>query len=344
MNKEIFNRERIESYFKEEGGVKDESYINEIFSNDLNKGELKELLSRQFDELPEYEDTEIRSTLDEILCRIHYDINTNYPASQPRFSDSVLKWFYRVAAVMLLPVLIFTGIHFYKESSHKNEAWVEIIAPAWSRVKIDLPDGSEGWLNSGSRIKYRGNFNKDRNVILTGEAFFDVVSDKRRPFTVSTNDITTKVLGTRFNIASYADDDFAEVVLEEGKLIFEDNQMGKTYTMKPGDLVRYNRDKKDFLVKEVQPQKYISWTEGKLVFRNDPLEEIAKRLGRWYNVEVEIKGKSFEDIRWRATFVDERLEEVLALMKRSLNVDYTIEDHSLQSDGTFLKRKVILTH
>jgi ferric-dicitrate binding protein FerR (iron transport regulator) len=235
------------------------------------------------------------------------------------------------------------GIRNQKETLLKKETWVEIKAPAWTRAQFSLPDGTTGWLNSNSSIKYSGNFNTDRQLSLDGEAFFDVFQDKKRPFIVHTPEINVTVLGTRFNVASYQDEKTAEVVLEEGSLVFNDNEMKESYTMKPNDLVTYNKARKQFSISVIQPQKYISWKDGKLVFRNDPLDVIARRLERWYNIDVELNVSSPEDIRWRATFVDDNLEEVLKMLKRSLHVDYKMEKRDLKSDETFTKTKVILS-
>jgi ferric-dicitrate binding protein FerR (iron transport regulator) len=230
----------------------------------------------------------------------------------------------------------------HKETYLKKETWVEIKAPAWTRAQFSLPDGTTGWLNSNSSVKYNGNFNADRQVALKGEAFFDVFKDKKRPFIVNTNEVTVKVLGTRFNIASYENEKNVEVVLEEGKLIFNNKGMNKSYTMSPNDLVIYDKTLKDYSTEVVQPHKYLSWTEGKLVFRNDPLDVIARRLERWYNIDVEVNVSLTEDLRLRATFIDEGLEEVLNLLKRSLPIDYKIENGNIQADGVYRKTKIII--
>jgi ferric-dicitrate binding protein FerR (iron transport regulator) len=206
-----------------------------------------------------------------------------------------------------------------------------------------LPDGTTGWLNGNSSVKYNGNFITNRQVTLTGEAFFDVFKDKRSPFRVSTNEINVEVLGTRFNIASYEDEENVEVVLEEGKLVFNSKEMNKSFTMSPNDLLIYDKSSGNISTEEVQPRKYLSWTEGKLVFRNDPLDVIARRLGRWYNVDVEVDGIFPNDLRLRATFIDEGLEEVLALLKRSLAVDCKIENGNINPDETYGRKKVIIT-
>ena len=132
-----------------------------------------------------------------------------------------------------------------RETHLKEEAWVEIKAPAWTRAQFSLPDGTTGWLNSNSSVKYNGNFIADRQITLSGEAYFDVFKDKKRPFKVKTNEVIVSVLGTRFNIASYENEKNVEVVLAEGKLVFNDAKMQKSYTMKPNDLVIYDKTLKD---------------------------------------------------------------------------------------------------
>lgn len=333
--------ERIDNYFKGEFTEKDTSYINDTFIDNNKAKELRNLLSRQFDRLLPDDDIE-KKNLDNILYRIHYEINTRLSERRVPTFDKVIKWTLRIAGVIILPLVILIGIRAFDESGLARQTSTEIKAPAWSRVEFTLPDGTTGWLNSNSSIKYNGNFNNDRIIALRGEAFFNVFEDKKRPFVVNTNEVNVTVLGTRFNIASYDNEKNIEVVLEEGKLVFNENDTKKSYTMSPNDLVIYDKTLKDFSTEVVQPQKYLSWTEGKLVFRNDPLDVIARRLERWYNIEVEVD-VSEEDLRWHATFNNEGPDDVLNFMKRSLNLDYRIEKPYLRPDGTYSKERVIIT-
>ena len=337
-----FDGERIESYFKGEFSEENATYIENIFCDDSKEDELNRLLHKQFYELLP-EDELNKKDLDQILYRIHYEINTSLSEQKILVIDKITKWVLRIVAVIILPLTIIIGIHTYKEYHLQKEAWVEIKAPAWTRAQFNLPDGTTGWLNSNSSIKYYGNFTSDRKIALKGEAFFDVFKDKKRPFIVSTPEINVKVLGTKFNIASYENEKTVEVVLEEGKLLLNEVGMNKSFTMKPNDLIVYNKVQKDFSTEVIQPQKYVSWKEGKLVFRNDPLNVVARRLERWYNIDIEVNVNSGEDIRWRATFLDENLTDVLNLMKRSLPVDYRIQPGYLQSDGSYTRSKVIIT-
>ena len=337
-----FDDEKLNRYFKGEYSDKDASYVDEVFCDNNKEKELKHLLLKQFYELlPEDEDD--KKNLDHILYKIHYDINTRLSSRKAWSFDNITKWSFRIAGVIMLPIVILIGIHMYTGTNLKKETWVEIKAPAWTRAQFSLPDGTTGWLNSNSSVKYNGNFNSDRQVSLTGEAFFNVFKDKKRPFIVNTPEINVKVLGTRFNIASYNNENNVEVVLEEGKLVFNDKEINKSYTMRPNDLVVYDKTQRDFSTKVVLPQKYLLWTEGKLEFRNDPLDVVARKLERWYNIDVEVNGSISHDQRLRATFVNESLEEVLYLLKRTLHIDYRIENGNLKPDETYSKKKVIIT-
>jgi ferric-dicitrate binding protein FerR (iron transport regulator) len=336
------NQEKIQRYFNGSYSAEDESYVKEVFGDKHIEKELNGVLSEQFNELLPEVDLDVNN-LDQILCRIHYEINTQLPDRNVWTLDNVIKWTLRIAGVLMLPLVIFIAINTFNRSYMIKEAWVEIKAPAWTKAQFSLPDGTTGWLNSNSSVKYNRNFTSDRIITLEGEAFFDVAEDKRRPFKVNTKDINVEVLGTRFNIASYENEKNIEVVLEEGKLLFNDTDRGKSLIMNPNELLVYDKNLLDFSTQVIQPQKYISWTEGKLVFRNDPIDEIAKRLERWYNIDVEVVGSSNEDLRLRATFINEGLEEVLDLLKRSLPIDYNIKNGELKPDEIYAKKKVIIT-
>jgi len=341
MEKSGFDGDRIDRFFKGEYSEQDSFYVDEVFCDNSKEMKLKHHLFKQFNEILREEELPEKD-LDQILYRIHYDINSRLSAKKGWSFDYGLKWAVRIASVVMLPIVIMFGIHMYRETNLKKETWVEIKAPAWTRAQFSLPDGTMGWLNSNSSVRYNGNFLNDRTVMLNGEAFFDVFKDETRRFKVNTYDIILTVLGTRFNIASYEEENNIEVVLEEGSLIFSNEAMTTNYTMNPNDLITYDRTIKDFTTEVVDPQKYLSWTEGKLVFRNDPLDVIARRLARWYNVDVEIEGNLNNDIRLRATFLDESLDEVLSLLKRSLKIEYKIENRDIDPEDTYNQKKVKL--
>ena len=341
MAKHSIESEKINRFIKGEYSEEDRLYLNEVFC-DRDKGkELEKHLRKQWYDLLSESDLK-EEQLDHVLYRIHYEVNTKMQKSNsviPRF----VKWFSRVAAIIVLPLLIYTGMHIYKSVNKGNSSWVEMKAPAWTRSQFSLPDGTQGWLNSNSSIKYSVDFTTDRDVTLNGEAFFDVKKNSKKPFKVNTGGITVKVLGTKFNIASYENEKSIEVVLEEGSLLFNNKEMNISYLMKPNDCIIYNKKLNDLTVNAVEPEAYYSWTLGKLVFRNDSLDAVAKRLERCYNIEVEVRGSTVNQPRLRATFVDENLEEVLKLLKLSLPITYKINPPQIKLDGTYSKTKVIIT-
>ena len=147
---------------------------------------------------------------------------------------------------------------------------------------------------------------------LSGEAYFDVRENKNKPFNVKAANVTISVLGTKFNVAAYSDDSNVDVVLESGKIKLYDINHQEFVEMDPNERVLYKKSQQKVLSKsKVDTKKYSSWKEGKLVFRNDPIEEVARRLGRWYNADIVVNQSANTNFRLRATFEDEEIEEVM---------------------------------
>ncbi len=336
-----FNEDRLRRFFEGNYTEEDKAWAGEIFCDKSAEAELKKYLRKHWYELFQEEEA-TEKNLEHILYQLHYEINTKQEIPGRRVSKFINS-FSRIAAILILPLLVYTGISLYRNSGKAADTWVEIKAPGWTRAHFSLPDSTSVWLNSNSSIKYRSSFIRNREVTLNGEAFFNVTENSKKPFKVLADEVMVTVLGTKFNIASYENEDDIEVVLEEGKLVFSDKSRQQSYVMKPNELIVYNKNSKDYSVETVQTQKYSSWLEGKLVFRNDPLDVIARRLERWYNVKVETRGEFKEDIRLRATFVDENIEEVLYFMKRSLPIDYIIQEGGVSEDSVYYKKKIIIT-
>lgn len=336
--------DRLTSYFNGNYSEEDLKYLKEIFCNQSKEEGLKHILKKRWFRVLE-EKFPKEKNLEHILYKIHYELNTSSIElkSKSAFRNFII-WTSRVAAILFLPLLIYTGLHFFTDAERGETTWVEIIAPSWTRVQFSLPDGSTGWLNSGSSVKYQSDFINNRKISLDGEAYFDVKTDPETPFEVSTDDIIVTATGTKFNIASYKNEKDVEVVLEEGRIEVKNQEMTKSFTMNPEELVVYDRTTGELSNEKVQSEKYLAWIEGKLIFRNDPIDIIALRLGRWYNVDIEIEGNNFTDVRLRATFIDENLEEVLYFLKRALPIDYRIIRGGIMSDDeTYTRKKILFT-
>lgn len=252
-----------------------------------------------------------------------------------------ILWWQRVAAIVLLPLGLLT---MYFLLDHRNVSdpvvWQEITAPYGTTSQIELPDGSTVWLNTGSRLRYPTAFqDKKRSVTLAGEGFFEVHSDKLHPFIVETNGMQITATGTKFNVEAYPSDSMAAVTLMEGKVDVRFENQTQT-ALKHNQRVTYNVQTKKYNLFNTEAQRWALWKEGKLVFRDESLEEVFKRIGRAYNVEIAVKDHSIANQTYRATFDGESLEEILRLLKLTAPLKYTRSGKIKLDDGSYTKEKI----
>lgn len=157
------------------------------------------------------------------------------------------------------------------------------------RSVIKLPDGTQVWLNSGSRLIYPVAFSGDvREVYLEGEAYFDVTHDKQHPFHVRANKMDIKVLGTEFFVSSNADGDSNYAVLVEGSIAFSTgNWLNKIERqLVPGQRINFNLKENKLLISEVKTAEFQSWKEGFVDVHSESLDLIIQRVAKYYNIEI----------------------------------------------------------
>lgn len=251
--------------------------------------------------------------------------------------------FRRIAAIFVIQLILTSLAYYYFQSKNKPSApaFAEIQCPLGARINFELPDGTTGYLNSGSSLGYSVDFSKYRNVKVAGEAYFDVFHDSKHPFIVQAENINVKVLGTKFNLISYQDDLTEEVILNEGSVEVLASDGKVLSKIEPNQMFVLEKDKKVYRIDEVDSEQYSSWTDGKLVFKNETMEKVAKRLGRWYNADIIIEDKELLQYTYRATFIDEELEEVLKLIALTAPIKYEEIKREITND-TYSKRKIIL--
>ncbi len=167
----------------------------------------------------------------------------------------------------------------------------EVIIPFCKKTSLVLGDGTKVWLNAGSRFAFPSKFEGEkREVYLDGEAYFEVVKNENQPFIVLTDNIDIQVLGTKFNVSSYHSDDFCETVLLEGSvnLCAKNKLFREKVLMVPNQKAVYsNADKKIVLKQEPDAAEFVAWVEGWYPFNNESLEQVIKKIGRYYNVSFE---------------------------------------------------------
>jgi len=256
----------------------------------------------------------------------------------------------RVAAILFIPLLISmlwltVGKNFKNEKP--NSIYNKVVAAFGTFSLIELPDGSKVWLNSGASLRYPDKFNNDNRVVfLVGEAYFEVQSDESKPFLVSTPYFTVKATGTKFNVRAEKNFRTPSVTLVEGKVAVR-----KPNSTKGSDLIAFLQPDQNLTydtlnghinIQTEDTYKHVAWKDGKLVFRNDNISEVARRISLQYNVDIEIKGSEIKEYRYRATFENEPLGELLRLLKISSPIDYTEIKPKALPDGTFSRRKIII--
>ncbi|WP_268225200.1 FecR family protein [Sinomicrobium oceani] len=203
----------------------------------------------------------------------------------------------------------------YHNTQHNATELVynELKVPYGKNFELVLADGSHIYLNAGSTLRYPVQFLPDgpRNVYLMGEAFFDVASDKARPFTVHTDQMNTQVYGTRFNVTSYTNEGNTYTVLEEGSVgVYPPGaDVPAPVKIVPGQ--RAVMEGGSIAVEEVRVEKYVAWTRGELYFKNDAFSLILKKLERHFNVTIASNYPELDEREFTATFKGKTLEHIL---------------------------------
>ncbi|MBW8332197.1 MAG: FecR domain-containing protein [Prolixibacteraceae bacterium] len=225
-----------------------------------------------------------------------------------------------------------------QHSGNQKEQINKVIIPYGKKSMIMLSDGTKVWLNAGSQLIYPSVFiNKTRQVMLIGEAYFDVAKNPEKPFIVRASDIQIQVLGTRFDISAYPEDKMIQTVLEEGKVTLKYSGKGildKEYSvdMVPNQKIEFNRSTGESKSQMVDVSKYISWKEGMLEFEKADLIRAIKQVERYYDVKIRLADPmiGLYKLSGKLDLKDEP-EEVLNVIKLTVPIDW-----QKKSNGDFV--------
>lgn len=338
MNTDLLNI--IQKYSEGKLSLKEQIELSEQLANEQNTTAEQILLDDWKMQLES--ETVIDRNLKHILDQVHHQIRLN--EGTPKNRINWMHTFQQVAAILILPLIFSFLTYFYFQSNRPIApiSYAEIQCPMGVRTKFQLPDGSTGFLNSGSCLKYPVQFIGERKVELLGEAFFDVVHNEKVPFHVKTRNLDIKVLGTTFNVIANDDEPTEEIVLQSGAVDVSCLNGTKSDVLKPNEQLTLDIEKRTFTKTEVEASQYTSWKDGKLVFRKENMQQVARRLSRWYNAEVVINDHLLDNYTFHATFIDEPLDEVLKLLALTTPISYRENKRESNQEGTFQKRKIIL--
>lgn len=235
-------------------------------------------------------------------------------------------WAIAFAAVASVAVIFFTSYLTFS-ALHDDAKEITVITAQGSRGTYTMPDGTVVRLNGGSSLTFDESFNRtDRKARISGSAFFDVARNPDKPFVLSLNNVSLKVLGTSFTVVNSPGSGREEVVLRSGSVQVE--AQGQSLMMEPGDMISYSDDGR--IVKtDVNASQLCRWWEDCLVFDNAPLDEIISSLGLRFQMDIRNHSSVSSGTRLSMTVANESLDDVMSMLSMLLPVKYQIYDNSV---------------
>ena len=232
---------------------------------------------------------------EKLLRRINLEKSTSLRNS----SSHRITWksIRRIAAVIVLLITSSIACYYVWDDVWRTSQDVvlcQMEVPLGSQTKVVLPDGSVVCLNSGSVLKYDPSFmkNKNRDVYLTGEGYFEVQKNQHKPFIVHTGDLNVKVLGTVFNVRAYTDESNVEIALVKGRVnVFSQSETIGNVVLNPNQRAVYDKKSRSLFSEDTDAKVAALWITGRLSFINTSLVDIMKELERHYNVRIIVESE-----------------------------------------------------
>lgn len=317
--------------------------LNDFFHNRIHVNEIEEAIQRLGDEQYRIEvenmmkihwneendkDLPSKKEFESLLNGIHHRINIINEKESPGISRRIFSYLSKVAAVLFIPLVFSTSYFLFKEYQNENReisaVFNEIFTPMAAKTRFLLPDSTVVWLNSGSKLRYPLTFSKKRReVSLVGEGYFEVKKNAEKPFVVKTDKLDVTALGTAFDVMAYPGDPVVKTTLVNGRVEVFRKKPEKSNFLDPShQAVLYNSTGK-MTVKKVDTHYYVSWKDGKLIFKSEPMEVVAHQLERWFNCNIHLEDKQLKKYRYTGTIEMETLREVLELLKITTPIQYT---------------------
>lgn len=237
--------------------------------------------------------------------------------------------FIRIAAILIIGLFlggIAGSMYFLGNFSNKNS--LVFVAPKGEKSIITLSDSSKVWLNGGSRIEVGRNYGiTNRKIKMEGEAYFEVSKNKFLPFKVDAGAIDIKVIGTKFNIAAYSNEDFIETTVKEGIVQVNnlDNKHFEPFRLNANQKAVFDKKSNKIEVGSADVETIIAWKNQMLILENQHYERVFKMLGNWFGVNFNIRGNLNHDPIYTMTIKTESLSEVMELLQFITPMEYKIE-------------------
>jgi ferric-dicitrate binding protein FerR (iron transport regulator) len=309
----------LQKYYKGETTLPEEKLLKTYFSQSGSSPRLK-AEQQWFKELGQEKQAETSNDFDERLEEKLGQaalINNTQTKLRPFFALP-----YRMAAFLVIALGLSFVIYFAFIGKHSQ--WVEITTSMKETKQISLPDGSKIWLNGASTIRYDRQLEASthREVWLEGEAYFEVTHNPQQPFIIYSGASTIQVLGTSFNVRGYPDESTVEVGVISGKVSFaaQANESAEKVILPPGHGAVL--DKKSITIQKTEKNdpNLLAWKTHQLVFEDAPMHEVISALERYFAIDIELKTSSLANCRYKGSFTEAKLEEVLEIIQVSMNI------------------------
>ncbi len=266
------------------------------------------------------------------------------PGSRPASSlrkllPSLMKYAALVIILLGIPaILLIRKDKATPDQPFKGQTVTEISASMGSKTHMTLADGSKVYLNAGSTITYGSEYNKhSREILLEGEAYFEVAKNTGKPFNVHAGNIIVHAIGTVFNVKAYPDESVVETTLVEGSVSVEVmNKVAHKLILMPREQVYYyqpaepeQKNGKILISKGIETDVFTSWINDELVINNETLGSLAVKLGRKYDVKFEFDDQSLKELRFTGVLRNETIEQILDILRISSSINYRIDKREI---------------
>jgi len=239
------------------------------------------------------------------------------------------NWFVYAACIVFL-ILSTMGIFWHQKFSEKEATSIVYHAGFGKQQKVHLKDSSTVLLFPGSSLKVTADFNQaERKVSLSGRAYFKVTHNSQKPFEVQAERLTTKVLGTSFEVNTDRLDHQQTITLHTGKVNIRDNKCTLA-NLHPNQQLIYDQKKHLFRIINVDASQTLSWINGELSYDLVPLQQICLDLEKWYNVKIEIKDRQLANKKISTSFKNTPIQEVLHIISLATGMSYTIKGNLIK--------------
>lgn len=283
---------------------------------------------------------------DKIASHIKEVVNTtvdskSIPVKKDRYTDQKRKRNYSMAIVGSILGILFIGGYFLTDRT-PIESTQQLVAEKLEkntskgqRSSILLRDGSKVTLNSETKIVYDDNFGlNNRRIYLNGEAFFEVTKNRNLPFTVTSEHLVTRALGTSFNVRDYADEADASIALATGEVKVNRTTVANkdsNVILKPNEQITLDKTSQVWMKTIFDVDRVLSWKENNLYFNDMNLSDIIKTLERWYNVKISVVGNGIEKLKYEGTgkFERQSLENILGALGYTMGFESSVNEKQI---------------